>query len=212
MEDESANLFANENAVYLEAPSLVETERPKERNKHWSCSSCSEDSTSCIGVESAEPLLTAPSVDFSETIDSENGVQDYVNSLIGKLEKKLEYVLDSITDELNSEVNLERQHLVLMQEKVDNQGQTLQKEFNELHKKMTQETTIRAMVQQKHREEKEAIDSTLKTIAKDLSELKSKVNQIHEPWMYRTFYGVFNLFSHCSSGVCPYENVPSGQS
>jgi len=210
MEDTKLNLFSNEKAiVYLDAPPPVETEPSKERNKNWSYSS--EGSTTCIGVESSDHLLGTPSVDFSETIDSENGVQEYVHSLVGKLERKLEQVLDSISDELNSEVNLERQHLVLMQEKVDNQGQTLQKEFNELHKKMNQETTIRSMVQQKHREEKEAINQTLKLISKDLTDLKSRVTQLHQPWFYRTFNSFFTLFSQCSSGSCEYENVPDDQ-
>jgi len=197
-----------ETDVYLKAPSLIETTQRGGHEKQWSSGA---SLGTILEVDNVIEASTV-SIDFSELTDtSEKGVQDYVDFAMGQLEKKLERILDSISEELNSEVNLERQHLVLMQQKVDNQGQTLQKEFNELHKKMTQESTIRAMVQQKYREQNEALDVHLQCLSKELTELKNTVNNLQQPWMYQALSSVFSLFQQCTPVSCQYTQLPDNQ-
>ena len=206
-----------EQYVLLEAPCPVEvnTERKEKPSCVWS--SGSETSSSLFGtvvIESTDPSSaetpSATAHDASLLADVHHGVQEYVSGALDTLERRLEVVLDSISDELTSEVIRERQHLLLMQEKVDMQGQTLQREFTELNKKMTQESTLRSMVQQKYREQNDALGASLQSISKEIAELKRVVNRLETPWMYRALHNMLFLFQQCSGNTCSYQRLQSG--
>eukprot|EP00210_Caulerpa_lentillifera_P001538 g1476.t1 len=213
MDSDTLTRISTETArgVSLQAPVPIEAQqcgiKSNKNPSHWNTEASNR---TCLATDGSTVMTASThsvSVDFSELTETETGVQEYVNLAIGQLEKRLELILDSISDELNSEVSLERQHLVLMQEKVDNQGQTLQKEFTELHKKMNQESTIRAMVQQKYREQNETVDDNIKLMTKELAELRSTVNQLQQPWMYRAINSVYALFQQCSPTTCNHEKL-----
>lgn len=201
--------------VQLAAPSPVEVKKDRQKpSTIWS--SGSEGSSTLFGTVVVDPVdrsaAASPSQDLAEVqlMEVEQGVQEYVSTALETLEKRLEDVLDSISDELTSEVIRERQHLVLMQEKVDMQGQALQREFTELNKKMTQECTIRSMVQQKYREQNDALGENLRSISKELADLKSTVNKLETPWLYRALNNLMSVFQQCG-GSCQYERLRSGE-
>lgn len=203
----------NQNSdIHLDAPCPVEVIQEHKSKPVAMWSSGSEGSSTLFGTvvehsfdRSAATL--SPELSEGPLLDGHHGVEGYVSSAIETLEKRLEDVLESISDELTSEVIRERQHLLLMQEKVDMQGQTLQREFSELNKKMHQETTIRTMVQQKYREQNDALGKNLRSISKEISELKSALRRIETPWQYKAFNNLISAFQQCSGGSCHYERL-----
>jgi len=198
--------------VILSAPNSSELKKDRKATSSLIWSSGSEGSSLLFagmaeGIDRSSVASPTPDLPEMQLMEIQSGVQDYVSTALETLEKRLENVLDSISDELTSEVIRERQHLLLMQEKVDMQGQTLQREFTELNKKMTQESTIRAMVQQKYREQNDALGENLKSISKEISELKSAINQMETPWVYKAFNSVLSAFQQCSIGHCQYNEI-----
>jgi len=202
---------AHEEDVQLDAPSPVEVHKGRQKPSNiWSSYSDGSSTLLGTGVVEDRSLAASPSQDLTELVDVQPGVQEYVSTALETLEKRLEEALDSISDELTSEVIRERQHLLLMQEKVDMQGQTLQREFTELNKKMTQECTIRSMVQQKYREQNDALGENLRSISKEIADLKSVVNKLETPWLYRALNNLMSAFQSCSGGNCQYERLRGG--
>lgn len=202
--------------VQLNAPCpIVAQKEPKDKaSRIWS--SGSEGSSTVFGtvvVHSPTHSASAsqlPDLSEIQLVEIQQGVQEYVSTALETLERRLEIALDSISDELTSEVSRERQHLLLMQEKVDMQGQTLQREFSELNKKMHQESTLRTMVSQKYREQNDALGSNLQAISKEIAELKAVINNMETPWLYRAINNLLSVFHQCAAGTCHYERLNQG--
>lgn len=117
--------------------------------------------------------------------------------------------LDNISEELASEVSRERQHLMLMQEQVDKQAHSLQKEVGEIHKTLEQEKTQRTLVQQKYRDDNENLGESLKSISKELEELRHLVHNMKTPWMLKMFDNVCGVFKQCSMEGMRYSSLSS---
>ncbi|GMH32571.1 hypothetical protein BSKO_00405 [Bryopsis sp. KO-2023] len=145
-----------------------------------------------------DPELTSP-----------DSVEGYVRDSLSHLEGRLEAVLDNISEELASEVSRERQHLMLMQEQVDKQAQCLQKEFGEIHKSLEQEKTQRTLVQQKNRDDNEHLGDSLRSISRELEELRSLVHKMKTPWMFRMLDNVCGVFKHCTIDGAKYSSLSS---
>lgn len=128
---------------------------------------------------------------------------------LSQLEGRLEAVLDNISDELAGEVSRERQHLMLMQEQVDKQGYSLQKEFGDLHKALEMEKTQRTLVQQRARDEGHQLGENLQTISRELEDLRALVQKMKTPWTTRLFNDLCGVFKQCTVDGMNYSNLPS---
>lgn len=150
---------------------------------------------------------------FDSELTNPEMLEGYVKESLSELEGRLEMVLDNISDDLAGEVSRERQHLMLMQEQVDKQGQSLQKEFGEMHKALEQEKTQRALVQQRAREESQLLGDNLRSISKELQELTNLVQKMRTPWTTRMLNDICGVFKQCyvtgtANGPGAYMSLP----
>ncbi|KAK9814420.1 hypothetical protein WJX72_005715 [[Myrmecia] bisecta] len=136
---------------------------------------------------------------LSETSELSTAVEEHVRQSIAELEARLASLLQGVTEDLATDIGREQQHLMLMQDQMDKQGQIMLKELLEVNKKMEQEKTQRSFVQRSVRESRELLHMQIQKQAKELELLRMKLSDLETPWLMRMIKGLYGAMWGCTT-------------
>uniref|UniRef100_A0A7S1SPG3 Uncharacterized protein n=1 Tax=Tetraselmis chuii TaxID=63592 RepID=A0A7S1SPG3_9CHLO len=139
--------------------------------------------TTASSTGPASPVTLSYPEDLAAPLSpAHSAASDAINVIVEEnmraMERRFETLLESFSDEMASEVEREQSHLLLMQDQVNLQRETMTKQLLEVQKRLQAEENQRSYVQQTVQDSNEQLRDLIAAQAEELKALKEQLSRL----------------------------------